>query len=193
MMPLPYQAFTARAKGRSLRLLTEIEIFPAFDPVTTPIPPQSRKYQALYDTGATNSAISPQVVIDLQLPSIRATNVAVGGGTLLTTSHLVNIILPNRVGFPNVFVTKMALLGGFDALIGMDIIGSGDFAVTHKNGSTTFSFCFPSLKEIDFVSELQSLQNQKSVPRTSVPKVSRNAPCPCGSGKKYKGCHGRHF
>ena len=22
-------------------------------------------------------------------------------------------------------------------------------------------------------------------------KVSRNAPCPCGSGKKYKFCHGR--
>jgi preprotein translocase subunit SecA len=21
-------------------------------------------------------------------------------------------------------------------------------------------------------------------------KVSRNAPCPCGSGKKYKHCHG---
>ncbi len=22
-------------------------------------------------------------------------------------------------------------------------------------------------------------------------KISRNAPCPCGSGKKYKHCHGR--
>ncbi|MDR2135376.1 MAG: YchJ family protein [Treponema sp.] len=25
----------------------------------------------------------------------------------------------------------------------------------------------------------------------SVPKVGRNDPCPCGSGKKYKYCHGR--
>jgi preprotein translocase subunit SecA len=24
-----------------------------------------------------------------------------------------------------------------------------------------------------------------------VPKVGRNEPCPCGSGKKYKHCHGR--
>jgi preprotein translocase subunit SecA len=24
-----------------------------------------------------------------------------------------------------------------------------------------------------------------------VPKVGRNDPCPCGSGKKYKLCHGR--
>ncbi|WP_414653776.1 SEC-C metal-binding domain-containing protein [Hyphomicrobium sp.] len=23
-------------------------------------------------------------------------------------------------------------------------------------------------------------------------KVSRNAPCPCGSGKKYKHCHGKY-
>jgi len=23
------------------------------------------------------------------------------------------------------------------------------------------------------------------------PKVGRNEPCPCGSGKKYKQCHGR--
>ncbi len=27
-------------------------------------------------------------------------------------------------------------------------------------------------------------------PRTE-PKIGRNAPCPCGSGKKYKKCHGR--
>jgi preprotein translocase subunit SecA len=24
-----------------------------------------------------------------------------------------------------------------------------------------------------------------------VPRVGRNDPCPCGSGKKYKNCHGR--
>jgi preprotein translocase subunit SecA len=26
---------------------------------------------------------------------------------------------------------------------------------------------------------------------SAVPKVGRNDPCPCGSGKKYKHCHGR--
>jgi len=24
-----------------------------------------------------------------------------------------------------------------------------------------------------------------------VPRVGRNDPCPCGSGKKYKACHGK--
>ena len=27
--------------------------------------------------------------------------------------------------------------------------------------------------------------------RRRVPKVGRNEPCPCGSGKKYKHCHGK--
>ena len=26
--------------------------------------------------------------------------------------------------------------------------------------------------------------------KKAVPKVGRNDPCPCGSGKKYKKCHG---
>ncbi|MEO0952818.1 MAG: SEC-C metal-binding domain-containing protein, partial [Pseudomonadota bacterium] len=27
--------------------------------------------------------------------------------------------------------------------------------------------------------------------RREAPKVGRNQPCPCGSGKKYKHCHGK--
>ncbi|SPF43691.1 conserved hypothetical protein [Candidatus Sulfopaludibacter sp. SbA4] len=86
-----------------------------------------------------------------------------------------------------VLVAKVALLGGIDAIIGMDILGLGDFAVTHHSGNTTFSFCCPSRKEIDFAAEIKS--NQKIVPAISS-KVGRNDPCPCGSGKKYKKCHG---
>jgi preprotein translocase subunit SecA len=29
-----------------------------------------------------------------------------------------------------------------------------------------------------------------SAPRRTGEKVGRNDPCPCGSGKKYKKCHG---
>jgi len=28
--------------------------------------------------------------------------------------------------------------------------------------------------------------------RRAVPKVGRNDPCPCGSGKKFKQCHGKN-
>ncbi|RDS98272.1 hypothetical protein DWU95_43440, partial [Burkholderia contaminans] len=30
-----------------------------------------------------------------------------------------------------------------------------------------------------------------SGPGGEMPKVGRNDPCPCGSGKKYKQCHGK--
>jgi preprotein translocase subunit SecA len=33
--------------------------------------------------------------------------------------------------------------------------------------------------------------SQEADPDSVVPKVGRNEPCPCGSGKKYKHCHGR--
>jgi preprotein translocase subunit SecA len=36
----------------------------------------------------------------------------------------------------------------------------------------------------------QAATKQKTV-RRDQPKVGRNDPCPCGSGKKYKKCHGR--
>jgi hypothetical protein len=32
---------------------------------------------------------------------------------------------------------------------------------------------------------------QEPIRRTDLEKVGRNDPCPCGSGKKFKNCHGR--
>ena len=34
-------------------------------------------------------------------------------------------------------------------------------------------------------------ENQVTQPIHVEKKVGRNDPCPCGSGKKYKNCHGR--
>ena len=33
---------------------------------------------------------------------------------------------------------------------------------------------------------------QRTMPVSVGPKIGRNDPCPCGSGKKYKNCHGRN-
>jgi preprotein translocase subunit SecA len=38
--------------------------------------------------------------------------------------------------------------------------------------------------------ELREAQPQQQQIRRTYPKVGRNDPCPCGSGKKYKFCHG---
>jgi preprotein translocase subunit SecA len=40
----------------------------------------------------------------------------------------------------------------------------------------------------------QNQQGQDGVKKMPVkvgPKIGRNDPCPCGSGKKYKNCHGK--
>ena len=37
----------------------------------------------------------------------------------------------------------------------------------------------------------RSPQKQKTQPIRTEQKIERNAPCPCGSGKKYKKCHGK--
>ncbi len=34
-------------------------------------------------------------------------------------------------------------------------------------------------------------ERSKTMPVTAEKKVGRNDPCPCGSGKKYKACHGK--
>ncbi len=175
-------AFTCRYNARSLTLTSDVQICAAFTPPQAPT--ETRTYKALYDTGATHSAITPRIVSDLKLPSIGAMNVGVGGGRLPTTGHLVNIGLPNAVMFTMVRVASMALHQEIDVLVGMDILGLGDFAVTHHQGKTTFSFRMPSHEEIDFVKELQAFQ------KAIQPRAGRNDPCPCGSGKKYKKCHG---
>jgi len=182
-----FQQAPSRYAGRSLRLMTDVQVFPAFDP---PAPqPQGKTYKALYDTGATQSAVSLRIVSELKLISIGAVNVGVGGGTLTTSSHLINVGLPNKVMFSTLRVASMALPPDIDVLVGMDILGAGDFAVTHYQGRTTFSFCCPARREIDFVAEVESAG--KIRPAASNKGTGRNDQCPCGSGRKYKRCCGR--
>jgi len=110
-----------------------------------------------------------------------------------TPVYLVNIMLPNKVGIANLRVTRGNIGGDADVLIGMDIIGIGDFAITNKDGKTVFSFRAPSCDTIDFLTESKSaIVKTTTAPTPVLPnKVGRNDPCPCGSGKKYKKCCGR--
>jgi preprotein translocase subunit SecA len=45
-------------------------------------------------------------------------------------------------------------------------------------------------KELKELQLLGSNGAQKAAPVAAAPRVGRNDPCPCGSGKKYKKCHG---
>jgi hypothetical protein len=94
----------------------------------------------------------------------------------------VNFILPNGVEIAGVPASSLQITGA-DALIGMDLINRGDFAITNKNGQTKLSFQLPSTHDIDFVRNPTGFSQSVKTP-------GRNDLCHCGSGKKYKHCHG---
>ena len=81
------------------------------------------------------------------------TKVQTADGEVDAEIYLVNIGLPNQVGFMHLQVTKAKLGANADVLIGMDIISQGDFTVTNKGGNTVFSYRYPSATHIDFVKE----------------------------------------
>lgn len=110
------------------------------------------EFNALWDTGATDCVIT-QAVIDAcgLVPTGRAKVTGVHGESEEDT-FLVNIALPQDVIVQSTRVTK-GRFHGADILIGMNIIATGDFAVTNFNGITKFSFRIPSQLHIDFVEE----------------------------------------
>lgn len=183
-MPRPL-SFTVQFSGRANQLTTKAHISLPLNPDTTPLSQEIiesfKEYTCIWDTGATNSVISQIVVDECGLKPIGMTQVHSVSDTKYCETYLVSISLPNKVIFPQVRVTK-GVLTGFEVLIGMDIINQGDFAITHNDGKTLFSFRLPSMEKIDFV-------DQKKNPAHST-KTPRNSPCPCGSGKKYKKCCG---
>ena len=45
--------------------------------------------------------------------------------------------------------------------------------------------------EVVEVLDEETVRRREATPGSDVPRVGRNEPCPCGSGKKYKQCHGK--
>lgn len=150
--------FTFRASGRSSVLSNAIEISEAVD-LSIQSEPSKMTYQCIWDTGATGTVISKKVIDELGLqPSGKVTVNVVGPSDsdreYETNTYLVNLYLP-----PSVAISTRVSEGsikGCDILIGMDVIGLGDFAVTNHNGKTTWTFRLPSCDEIDFVKEIEA-------------------------------------
>ncbi len=178
-----FKALTLKANGRAAQLISDVSVCAAFDPKAPPDPlPPSVQARALWDTGASKSVISEAVVKDLGLTASGATNVSHAGGISISPTYVLNFYLPNGVGVVGVIATEFPGHLKFGAIIGMDIITIGDFAITNVSGKTWMSFRTPSMVTIDYVAEHNKAQFSGT---------PRNAPCPCGSGEKFKHCHGK--
>jgi len=153
-------AFTTRYNNRVRVLYNTVSVcLPLTSEETKAERIDLRKYLAIWDTGATHSAITKKVADDLGLKPTGVREIRHGGGKSVNNTYLVNIVLPNGVMVGQVRVTEVNLIPDDNTsddkqpqlLVGMDIIGLGDFAVTNADGKTTLSFRIPSVEEIDFV------------------------------------------
>jgi hypothetical protein len=149
-------AFTRESQTVERVLLSDCQVCAGFDAATVP-PAQHfpmQQFRAIWDTGATNCVITQYVVDQCGLKATGVAQTYGVHGVGLAETFLVNIALPNRVRFSNVEVTLGDLPAGSHALIGMDIIAAGDFAITNHQGKTVFSFRLPSCGRIDFTKDL---------------------------------------
>lgn len=97
--------------------------------------------------------VTKRVVDELKLRAEGYTRVLhVGGVSVNVPQYYVNLVVLPGVHFPYVQAVQGNFLGT-DAIIGMDIINLGDFAVSNRNGATSFSFRIPSVEDFDFAAE----------------------------------------
>ena len=177
------RTFTSAYKGIATVLKSRVTVGLAFDPNKTSTVPTQHEFWAIWDTGASGSAVSQRVIQKVGLQPTGIARVQTANGIHNCNTYLISIRLPNKIGFYSVKVTE-GNLGNEDILIGMDLIVEGDFAITNYQGKTVLTYRTPSIAKIDFVEEA------KKADALLKKKVGRNDPCPCGSGKKYKKCHG---
>ena len=146
-MNIPCLAFTTSCNRHADRLINEAIIISGEEQMHTNF--------AQWDTGATGTCVSRAVIDRLGLIPIGQTMVRTPSGEKMAEMYIVDILLRNNVTVKDVRVIGSEIgVQNIDILIGMDIIGLGDFAVTKVGGITTFTFRIPSIQTIDFCKDL---------------------------------------
>ena len=109
--------------------------------------------RSLWDTGASVSLISARVAKVLGLVSIGKSGVSgYNEGIDVKDTYCVYVGLPTGDIVTNIMAMEFDS-DEYDVVIGMDVIGKGDLAVTNLNDRTTFTFRIPSEEVIDFSKE----------------------------------------
>ena len=134
----------------------------AFNPNTAlegSVPPAFLDGTGVWDTGATGSVVTADIVARLGLRPIDRMVCHTLAGSREADVYLANFKLPNRVVIPVLRVVVGADFGA-DVLIGMDVIGLGDFAVTTKNDDTWLTFSLPPHRRLDFTRGADRARNR---------------------------------
>jgi predicted aspartyl protease len=105
---------------------------------------------ALWDTGVTCSVITEQIAEKLGLDAVGLTEMGHTNGYAEVGVYIVSVRLPNGQIVDGIKAISCKPIHHFDMIIGMDIIGLCDFALTAPDGKTVFALRTPSMAEIDF-------------------------------------------
>ncbi|MBI1803091.1 MAG: retroviral-like aspartic protease family protein [Ignavibacteriae bacterium] len=166
------RCFTTRYPGITNVLINDVSVSEAFDPAQGGVHPQFRGYKAIWDTGASASVITEKVIMELGLAASGQTDVHTANGLVRNVNtYLVNIGLPNNLEVIGLGVTKGIITTDVDLLLGMDIIGMGDFAITNHEGFTCMSFVVPSSTRIDFVEEFNRRYGMRPEQKTNFREI----------------------
>ena len=145
---------TLQFAGRVLEIATEAKLSKAYDATRMPgiSHPPYEQCKAVWDTGAMSTVITPTMASKLGLKSLGLVKMQHANGVSLVNTYMINLLLPNKMEVHSLYVMEGAM-ADTDMLIGMDIITLCDFAITNKNGKTTFSFDVPSSRVTDYTKE----------------------------------------
>jgi len=127
-------------------ILTPVELFSdVYDETTNYLT------NALWDTGAMVSVISPEIVSKLNLDIVDTIQIAGINGESLAEVAIISIHFPNGAVIEDVRVAICNISPGNEMIIGMDVITQMDIAITNGGGQTQFSFAIPPfVNRIDF-------------------------------------------
>jgi len=127
-------------------ILTPVDLFSdVYDEIT------SYLTNALWDTGAMLSVISPKVAEKLNLDIVDTIQITGINGESLAEVSVISIRFPNGAIIQDVRVAICNMSPENEMIIGMDVITQMDIAITNGGGQTQFSFAVPPFENrIDF-------------------------------------------
>ncbi len=176
--------YTIKCEHRISAILSEVGIRESKEYTKQPKELPERKIIGVWDTGASMSSISNDVLIQLGYMPYKQTQMQTANGTATTFLYKLDIYMPNMNFIPGMIIAGINIQDDkIQMLIGMDIITYGDFAITNFMSKTIFSFRIPSLHSIDYVKELHKKLNRKKTTKEK---------CSCDSGKKVRDCCGQY-
>jgi predicted aspartyl protease len=100
--------------------------------------------KAVWDTGATSSMISAALARKLTLAPTGTIQIAGVHGVQNARCYSIDIVFGNKFTIPAVKVSEASDFGGFDILVGMDIISKGKMVIDGTDGKLKVCFQFPA-------------------------------------------------